>query len=314
MSTGGKLERTCAALAGERPDLIPISLWHHFDPGHVSGRAMAEAHLEHLRKYDLDYLKVMNDNPYDMPESLPVIEEPGDWRRLEPLPASAPGFTAQLEGLRILARQLAGQVMMTTTIFNAFATSQKLCDRRLPEHLQEDPDSVMAGLATVTESLCILARECLAAGADGVYLACSGNAENELSSDDYAKFVLDHDRAVLAAADAGTFNFVHVHGDGVDLSLFMDLPGNCLNWNSRLNPPSLRDAAVRTRMCLVGGWEQNGAVARGPVQEIVAEARDAIEQTGGRHLLLGAGCTIPSDTPEEFIRAAVRAARQESRR
>ena len=248
-------------------------------------------------------------SPAPMPASLKVIEKPSDWRKLEPLPATAPGFVAQLDGLRILASELSGKVMMTTTVFNVFATAQKLCDRSLLEHLAEDPVSTAAGLATVAESLCTLASECVAAGADGIFLACSGNAANELSSDDYGKLMSPHDEAILRAAGEGTFNVVHVHGDGIDLSLFVDLPGNALNWNSRLNRPTLAEAVPMTNMCLVGGWEQNGAIARGPVEEIAAETHDVIEQTDGKHLLLGPGCTIPSDTPERWIRAAVESAR-----
>ena len=37
---------------------------------------------------------------------------------------------------------------------------------------------------------------------------------------------------------------------------------------------------------------------------ILAEARDAVAQTGGRKLILANGCSVPDDTPEEWLEAA----------
>ena len=311
MTVSEKVERTLEALSGGSPKPVPASVWYHFDAQHVAGESMARAHLEHLSRYDLDYLKVMNDNAYDLPEGIGVIKQPSDWRKLEPLRASAPGFVAQFEGLRILAKELGGRVMMTTTVFNVFASAQKLCGRKLLRHLAEDRESTLAGLETVSRSLCVLARESIASGADGVFLACSGNAIGELSSDAYRQLIKPHDEAVLKAAGEGTFNFVHVHGDGIDLSVFVDLPGDCLNWNSHRNSPNLREALSMTKMCLVGGWDQTGPIAGGPEEAIAVETRDALKQTGGERLLLGPGCTIPSDTPASLIKAAMASARRE---
>ena len=51
-------------LGGAKPDRPPFSFWYHFLADQASGDAAVRAHLNHLHRYDLDFLKVMNDNPY----------------------------------------------------------------------------------------------------------------------------------------------------------------------------------------------------------------------------------------------------------
>ena len=303
-----KGERVRAALAGNDVDRVPASMWFHFDSDHVSGQAMADAHIEHVRRYDLDYLKVMNDNPYDMTAELPVVKTVDDWARLEPLSADAPSFRAQFEGLRILREEL-GDLYMMSTIFGPYAQAQKLCDKKLLEHIAEDREKVRAGLKTVTASLCALAKGTIEAGANGIYLACSGSAEGELCEADYRDLIRAFDIKVVRASSAGDFNLVHVHGSGCPFGIFADYPGNAIGWTATSNPPGLAEAVDMTEMCLVGGWEQEGAVATGLVEGIRAETQAALDATEGRHFMLGPGCTVPSDTPEDYIRAAIQSAR-----
>src|SRR5512140_2918022 len=62
-----RVERMLAVLAGVRPDRPPVGFWCHFPPEQVSGPAAVRAHLDFLDAYDLDFLKVMNDNGYPAP-------------------------------------------------------------------------------------------------------------------------------------------------------------------------------------------------------------------------------------------------------
>ena len=64
------MERIKSVLAGERPDRPPVSFWHHFGPDAVSGQPAVDAHVNHLQRYDLDFLKIMNDNGYPAAETV----------------------------------------------------------------------------------------------------------------------------------------------------------------------------------------------------------------------------------------------------
>ena len=54
----------------------------------------------------------------------------------------------------------------------------------------------------------------------------------------------------------------------------------------------------------VGPRRMDEMMRSGTPQQIHAEVRDAITQTGGSRHIVGAGCTIPIDIPEDRIRAA----------
>jgi uroporphyrinogen-III decarboxylase len=48
-------------------------------------------------------------------------------------------------------------------------------------------------------------------------------------------------------------------------------------------------------------------MVRGPAEAVQAEARAAIEASGGTRFILGPGCAVPADAPERHF-AAVREA------
>jgi uroporphyrinogen decarboxylase len=60
---------------------------------------------------------------------------------------------------------------------------------------------------------------------------------------------------------------------------------------------------------VVGGVNDRQTLLNGPVEAIWAEVQDAIAQTGGRRLMVGPGCVIPTNTPDTHVRAAVNAVR-----
>jgi uroporphyrinogen decarboxylase len=53
--------------------------------------------------------------------------------------------------------------------------------------------------------------------------------------------------------------------------------------------------------------DYRGVMVDGSVAEIEASVHKAIGDFGAKGLLLGADCTLPTDTPLEHIRAAVEA-------
>ncbi len=190
-----KRERVAAVIAGRQPDRPPVSFWYHFEPAQAAGRPAVEAHLLHLETYDLDFLKVMDDNRYPrigLPEG--VIDSAADLERLSVLRGDEDSFGRQLELIGELARRLAGQVPMVTTIFNPWATIRHMTvadsglhgpptlvrgegiavchqDVTMARLLREAPGKLARALEVVAESSANFARRCLDAGADGVYLS-----------------------------------------------------------------------------------------------------------------------------------------------
>ncbi len=62
----------------------------------------------------------------------------------------------------------------------------------------------------------------------------------------------------------------------------------------------------------MGGLERKGVIATGSAAMIRAAVSDVLAQ-GPERFILGADCTIPSDTPWENLKVAIEAAHQHRR-
>ena len=298
-----KIALVDAALSGEKPSRIPFSIWFHFPSSAHRGKACADAHIEHFRRYDLDYLKVMNDNLYDMPHSMPVVERAKDWLKLEPLAADAPGFVAELEALRQLKRRIGKEARFVVTVFNPLATAMKVSNRKAIEQLREDPESTQAGLLTIAESLAVFSRSAVEAGASGIFLACSGPEPSMLSEEEYRRFVKPADLAVLEAVADAPFNLLHVHGTDVYLELFLDYPANSLNWPAHHSDYSILKTSTITDKCLVAGIDERGPITQGKMRATISQLSGAISQAPLERFMVGSECTVPPETSPDLITA-----------
>ncbi len=86
--------------------------------------------------------------------------------------------------------------------------------------------------------------------------------------------------------------------------LVADYPVQAINWHDQETPPSLGEAMDRFSGALVGGLRQWETMLRGTPDWVRAEAQAAVEETGGRRLVVGTGCVTPITAPLGNIRAA----------
>ncbi len=160
-------------------------------------------------------------------------------------------------------------------------------------------------LATIAENLRTHMRECIDAGADGIFFALQGCTTDLMSKELYREIGRPYDLMALQGTLDGWLNIMHVHGD--DNLMFedvLDYPVQVVSWSDRLAGPSLREARSLTSKCLMGGWHEFGALSNGPVDKIREEAEDALKQTGGRKFILANGCSVPDDTDHSWLAEA----------
>jgi uroporphyrinogen decarboxylase len=301
-----RVERVQAAVAGEEVDRIPVCFWHHFQP-EGSGRAMAEATLRFFdEEFDLDIAKVMPDIPYPFPQR--SINSVDDWRLFEPIdPVRSRFFRERAEAVGIMRETLGFDTPIVMTLFSPLAEAMYAAQDRdqFLAHLQEHPVVIHEALSTIAENLSNHVRDIIAAGADGVFFSIQGCTKGMLSEQQYREFGRPYDLMALRGATSGWLNILHVHGEkDLMFDQVLDYPVQVLSWSDRLAGPSLREARVRTSKCLMGGWNEFGALHQGPTDQIAAEARDAVAQTGGRKLILANGCSVPDDTDHRWLEAA----------
>ncbi len=175
---------------------------------------------------------------------------------------------------------------------------------RLTAHLREDPAAVLAGLETITETTVRFIEAARQRGISGIFLAVQHASYALLNEDEYGTFGIPSDRRLLEAADGLWLNVLHLHGTRVMFDLVADYPVQVVNWHDRETPPTLGEGKARVKGAVLGGLRQWETMVRGTPEDVRAEARDALEQTGGRRFILGTGCVTPMNAPWANIRAA----------
>jgi uroporphyrinogen decarboxylase len=84
--------------------------------------------------------------------------------------------------------------------------------------------------------------------------------------------------------------------------LVADYPVPLVNWHDRESGVSLREGLAQISGAASGGINQWTIHQESPEQTL-SEARDALQQTNGRRLVLGTGCVVMATTPLRNLRA-----------
>ncbi len=329
-----KIQRVTAVLEGCAPDRPPVSFWFHFPADQVWGPPAVEAHLRHVETYDLDFLKIMDDNRYPRPDTpTGTIADVRDLDRLTVLAGDEQSFGRQLELIGALARRLRGQILMATTLFNPWTTLRNMTvpasdvhgppvptsevdprDTAISRFLGEAPDALSRALAVIADSLAHFARHCLEAGADGIYLSVRDDWVDTPANGPgtYDSLALPGDMAILAAARRGKFNILHVCGKALDFHRFAKYPVHVLTWADRTSGPSIAEVAGTMSPAIAGGLDNLGTMVRGTPDDCAGEVADALSQAAGRPIIVTPGCTFdPQAVPAANLHALRRAVDQD---
>jgi uroporphyrinogen decarboxylase len=331
-----KIERLNAVLEGRWPDRPPVSFWYHFGPNCAAGKAAVEAHVRHMETYDLDFLKIMDDNRYPrIGLRNGVIAEIGDLEQLPVLQGDEDRFARQLELIRELARRFRDRFRMITTIFNTWSTLRQMTlpesgqhgppvlgqagdprDLMMSKLLREAPDALGRALDAIAESLANFARNCIEAGVDGIFFSVRDDwvdtPENKPGT--YNRLVRPGDLKILEAVRSGAFNMLHICGQAVDFKRFGGYTVHAVNWADRYAGPSIASVSAWLRPAICGGLNNLGTMAAGSPEDCEREAADAMQQAGDRPIILAPGCTFdPSTVPTENLRAIRRAVETSNR-
>lgn len=299
------MERVRAAIDGEDADRVPFCVWHHFKPRNDPA-ALARDTLMFFAQWGLDIFKIMPDIPYPYPDN--SIREPHDWYGLPSTPSHDATFGRMIDVVSLVREAVADDAPVLVTIFSPFTYAMKFAGKeRVLEHARDNPVELHHGLTVITGNLEDFGAACIEAGADGIFLAAQGAGDGILTAAQYGEFARPYDLAVLRECGDGWLNTLHVHAaTGLDIDPFLKYPIPVLSWSDRVSGVSL--ASVRAKapgLCLMGGLSESGPILSGTGNEILAEMRDALAQTGGgERLVLANGCSIPNDIDDARIRLA----------
>ena len=143
------------------------------------------------------------------------------------------------------------------------------------------------------------AEACFVEGAEGIFYSVMAASTDLHTEDEYLRFGEPYDRRILESVrPKSKLTILHCHGSNLMFDRLATLPAHAWNWDDRRSGPSLRDGQHRVPGAVIGGLDQWGALKDGPPDAAKAEAQDALAQVGGRGLVLGAGCVLPTETSD----------------
>ena len=327
-----KRERVFTALRGERPDRVPVGFWGHDRKREGTARDLAEETLRRARTYDWDFVKVQSRATcfaecwgarWQPPTTAtapsaqltPAVADAAD---LDRLAAGAPDYgplAEQLDALRLIRSGLPDGRPILMTVFSPLMV--------LGYCLPEEPAPLAAALAmldldqaraarvleAITTVVLRFARDCVAAGADGIFYASNFAGSDTTTVEQLRRYQRPYDLRILAAVAGAPCNMVHVCGVRPHFDEFADYPAASFSWAIGEGAPTLAAGRARTGRAVAGGISTGAELRSMSPRDVEGEVCAAIASTGGAGLLLAPGCSIPADTPPENLLAAARAAR-----
>ncbi len=318
-----KRERVFSALKGEEVDRPPVALWRHFPEQDQTAWGLARAVADWQKKWDWDFVKVTPTSGYYFEDwggtfeyrplgnvhgTRTVLSRPVQSRSalqsLKPLDVTQGVYGRELQALRELRKLLDEDVPVLETVFSPFNVASSLMGEFLAIAMADYPDEMQQAMDVITEVTTDFAVASLEAGADSIFFATQMAQPGLADEDQFRTWGIPYDQRVLNALRGRTdFLLLHIHGDDI----YFDppvraYPVDAVNWHTRIAGPSLQEALTRFDGAVVGGLTE-GMLVNGHPDDVRAQAVDAVEETNGRRLVVGAGCVTPITTPEENIQA-----------
>ncbi len=315
-------ERVQAAVRGQVPLKVPYSLWRHFYDMEASAEGLAQAMVDWVHRYDFDFLKI---NPraeyhsevwgatYEYSKEQEVkhkrvsypVRSRHDWHKVGPRRATDGSLGEQLQAIKLITRQLGKERPVIETVFSPLSVAADLTedDDAMVRFLREEPELVHGALRAIAETLANFVVECLNAGVDGIFFATTTWARGDrLTRDEYDSFGRPYDLQVLSAASGAPFNVLHVCGPQSYLVELSDYPVHAINW-AATDPSNPRVWAFKVPGKASVGGISNKALTVASPNTILAEAKEVLNKTRGRGIIIAGDCTIPVNSRDTHIKA-----------
>lgn len=325
MDGRGRVEAALAMGIADRP---PVGAWGHTYREEWSPADLAAVTVGRARQFGWDFVK-FQPRATCFAEAFGSVYKPAGHPLKGPVMVSAavPDLEAwrtvsatnpkalhdQAESLGMVARELGDRTPVIQTVFSPLTVAGYLVGKsksRVIRELRKNPDLVRPALERIADMLVDFAQRSVKAGAAGVFYAISGYASKDAMPEAvYRELVLPLDVGVLERLPREAwFNAVHLCGSHLHFGLVRDLPAQVVSWSiHNLGNPSLVEGRTMSGRPVMGGLGQRGTLLYGPPEEVEAEARRAVAETGGRGLLLAPGCSVPTRARDINLAAMVSA-------
>lgn len=311
------------ALNNKPTERVPVGFWFHYTKNEMlpvsenpeMRKQNLDGHKKFVQEFKPDFVKLMSDGYFFEPKTakfLHNVKSAKELYELKPVSKDDSWITEQVSLVKELTSSFGNEVLTFYNIFapaTAFKWSVEGTDKKLGQFIKEDKYAVLYALSVIAKNTQAVAEAVISEGkADGIYLSVQTIQDAFVGSDLYAEVISPSELSVLnAAIGAGGKNILHVCGyEGArnNLSLFKNYPANAVNFASVVEGVSLAEAKkIFGGKTIIGGFANttDGILFSGTKEEIQAETKRILKDSGRTGIILGADCTIPRSTDLQHL-------------
>jgi uroporphyrinogen decarboxylase len=301
-----KREKVLAVLDQSKPNTyVPAAFFLHFND--KLGQGAIDSHIQFFRATNMDFVKVQ----YEIVVPQIEINSAKDWSKIPVYTKEF--FEPQIAVIEALAKELKSEALILPTVYSPLSLAYQTLRKDFSEHVKQDPDAVAKGLNNLALGVVNYIEEAISRGADGFYISTQGgNSKNFGEGELFEKLVVPSDLVVSqAASDKALLNILHIcdYGESyyTNIRQFASYPGSIINAPNVLldgSPIQTRDVQTTFKRPVMGGLDRLGVLIKGTIDETKA-AVDKVLSEAAPNFILGADCTVPSETSYERLRAVI---------
>ena len=311
-----KRERILAAIKREPTDRPPYAFWRHFPNVDRAPAALAQTTLRFHERYGSDFLKVTPAGGYAVEdwgcvasdELAPdghrpclrhAVNAPEDWKKIRPVAMESTGWASHIESVIRCVVDRRADCSVVPTVFSPLSLARKLSGDRLDYDIKENTRLVEDALRAITETILAFMEACFREGAEGIFYSIQAASHTFHTEEEYARFGEPYDRRILEAVrEHSRLTVLHCHGERLMFDRLAALPADVWNWDDRRAGPTLAEGKALVPGAVQGGLNQWSTLKDGTGADAKAEAQDALGQTDGTGLILGAGCVLLTEASD----------------
>lgn len=311
------------ALNNKPTERVPVGFWFHYTKNEMlpvsenpeMRKENLDGHKKFVQEFKPDFVKLMSDGYFFEPKTakfLSNVKSAKELYELKSVSKDDSWITEQVSLVKELTSSFGNEVLTFYNIFapaTAFKWSVEGTDKKLAQFIKEDKYAVLYALSVIAKNTQAVAEAVISEGkADGIYLSVQTIQDAFVGPDLYAEIISPSELSVLnAAIGAGGINILHVCGyEGArnNLPLFKNYPANAVNFASVVEGVSLAEAKkIFGGKTIIGGFANttDGILFSGTKEEIQAETKQILKDSGRTGIILGADCTIPRNTDLQHL-------------
>lgn len=249
------VERLDAALAGVEVDRPPFSFWYNFGLQHMSGEAVADAHIAFARRFKPDFLRVMNSYPYPLGSGSRSFDRPTDFLRIPAATAAEEGYWGhQLRALNKIVKALRGEIWAVESIDSPWTHLCRLSNRNLVfSTANRRPEIVKAALDVISASQVKYIQKAMETGIKGIFFTITEAGYDALDPIKHEELCKPYNERILNAASELPFNILRLEGNKLYFDTLTDYPTSVVSWSHFRTMPGLVKGLLEWKRCVMGG-------------------------------------------------------------